>query len=178
MRKVALSKYTKEQIEETAMVDLAYDLLAEEKKAMHFSELFNIISEVKGLTKDEQNKLIVQFYTDLNVEGKIISVGQNMWGLKTWYPFEQIEDDILPFNEEEEKPKKKKKKKAAVEPEDELLVDEEEVDEEEDFDEDDLEEETVFDEDQDDEDTEFEDETEPLEFVDDEEEPYDDVNND
>lgn len=175
---MALSKYTKEQIEETAMVDLAYDLLAEEKKAMHFSELFNIISEVKGLTKDEQNKLIVQFYTDLNVEGKIISVGQNMWGLKTWYPFEQIEDDILPFNEEEEKPKKKKKKKAAVEPEDELLVDEEEVDEEEDFDEDDLEEETVFDEDQDDEDTEFEDETEPLEFVDDEEEPYDDVNND
>lgn len=160
------------------MVDLAYDLLAEEKKAMHFSELFNIISEVKGLTKDEQNKLIVQFYTDLNVEGKIISVGQNMWGLKTWYPFEQIEDDILPFNEEEEKPKKKKKKKAAVEPEDELLVDEEEVDDEEDFDEEDLEEETVFDEDQDDEDTEFEDETEPLEFVDDEEEPYDDVNND
>ena len=175
---MALSKYTKEQIEETAMVDLAYDLLAEEKKAMHFSELFNIISEVKGLTKDEQNKLIVQFYTDLNVEGKIISVGQNMWGLKTWYPFEQIEDDILPFNEEEEKPKKKKKKKAAVEPEDELLVDEEEVDDEEDFDEEDLEEETVFDEDQDDEDTEFEDEAEPLEFVDDEEEPYDDVNND
>ncbi|MGM8214981.1 DNA-directed RNA polymerase subunit delta [Bacillaceae bacterium W0354] len=109
---MTLDKYTKEQLEEISMVELAYEILIEEKKAMHFNELFDLITEAKGLTQSKKEEFIAQFYTDLNIDGKILSVGSNMWGIKAWYPYEQSEDDILPFNEEEEeKPKKKKKKK-------------------------------------------------------------------
>lgn len=121
---VTLNKFSKEEISEMSMVELAYEILAEEKKALHFNELFETIAEAKGLSEQQKENVIAQFYTDLNIEGKILSIGQNMWGLKAWYPYDQSEDDILLFpDEEEERPKKKRKKKTDDFIEDDVLVD-------------------------------------------------------
>lgn len=121
---MTLNKFSKEEISEMSMVELAYEILAEEKKALHFKELFETIAEAKGLSEQQKENVIAQFYTDLNIEGKILSIGQNMWGLKAWYPYDQSEDDILLFpDEEEERPKKKRKKKTDDFIEDDVLVD-------------------------------------------------------
>lgn len=134
------------------MVEVAYDILAEEKKAMNFNEIFELIAEAKEFTQEEKEEYIVQFYTDLNIDGRFMSVGSNIWGLKKWYPFDQQEDDTISFNEEIPKKKKKKKKddeveilEDEVEPElgeDEFDLDDDKErlfgDEEEDIDDDDL----------------------------------------
>ncbi len=152
MLEVTLEKYTKEEIKEVSMVEVAYDILAEEKKAMNFNEIFELIAEAKEFTQEEKEEYIVQFYTDLNIDGRFMSVGSNIWGLKKWYPFDQQEDDTISFNEEIPKKKKKKKKddeveilEDEVEPElgeDEFDLDDDKErlfgDEEEDIDDDDL----------------------------------------
>ncbi|SEQ91567.1 DNA-directed RNA polymerase subunit delta [Piscibacillus halophilus] len=149
---MTLEKYTKEEIKEVSMVEVAYDILAEEKKAMNFNEIFELIAEAKEFTQEEKEEYIVQFYTDLNIDGRFMSVGSNIWGLKKWYPFDQQEDDTISFNEEIPKKKKKKKKddeveilEDEVEPElgeDEFDLDDDKErlfgDEEEDIDDDDL----------------------------------------
>lgn len=158
MLEVTLEKYTKEELKEVSMVEVAYEILAEEKKAMNFNEIFELIAEAKEFTQEEKEEYIVQFYTDLNIDGRFMSVGSNIWGLKKWYPYDQQEDDTISFNEEIPKKKKKKKKK---EDDAELLEDEVEPelgeedftieeDDEELFDDDDDEEEIVEDDDEED----------------------------
>ncbi|WP_226669232.1 DNA-directed RNA polymerase subunit delta [Metabacillus litoralis] len=105
---MSLKQLTDEQIKEMAMVEVAYELFIEGKKPYVFSELVEEVATLLGLTKKQVEDKIAQFYTDINIDGRFICVGENMWGLRTWYPYEQIEEEIVPVT----KPKKKKSKAA------------------------------------------------------------------
>ena len=41
-------------------------------------------------------KHVVQFYTDLNTDGRFLNVGENQWGLRDWYSVDDIEEKIAP----------------------------------------------------------------------------------
>ena len=45
---------------------------------------------------DEIENRIVQFYTDLNTDGRFLNVGENQWGLRDWYSVDDIEEKIAP----------------------------------------------------------------------------------
>ncbi|WP_138420511.1 DNA-directed RNA polymerase subunit delta [Aquibacillus sediminis] len=136
---MALKKFTQDQIEDLAMIEMAKEILgANNKKAMDFRELFDQIAEIKGFSDAEKEAKLAQFYTDLNIDGSFLTIGSNLWGLKRWYPVDQIDDDVSA-----PKKKKKKKKKAAAKPKKEEVVAEPEADlsldeEELDFDDSDL----------------------------------------
>jgi DNA-directed RNA polymerase subunit delta len=125
---LSLKQLTEEQIKEMAMVEVAYELFEENRKPYLFSDLVEEIATLLGLTPQQVEDKIAQFYTDINIDGRFICVGENMWGLRTWYPYEQIEEEIVPVD----KPKKKKAKKGAVS---DLDEDFDEIDEELDYDE-------------------------------------------
>lgn len=61
--------------------------------------LYDIIDEFKSLGgyeyEDIENR-IVQFYTDLNTDGRFLNVGENLWGLRDWYSVDDIEEKIAP----------------------------------------------------------------------------------
>lgn len=108
---LGLKQYSKEQIKELAMVEVAYELFTEKKKPIIFKDLVNDISKTLGLSKEQVASKIAQFYTDVNIDGRFICVGENTWGLRIWYPYDQIEEEVVPVA----KPKKKKSKKAVDE---------------------------------------------------------------
>ncbi|WP_399207073.1 DNA-directed RNA polymerase subunit delta [Sutcliffiella rhizosphaerae] len=157
---MALDHLTAEDIKEMSLIEIATGIFAEKKQSVTFSELLTEIKELTGFTDENLKGKISQFYTDLNIDGRFICIGENQWGLRAWYPYDQIEEETTP----QVKTKKKKVKKAVDE---ELESDEfEDLDEEElefddleDYEEDDdAEEEEDFDadDDSDDDDEEFE----------------------
>lgn len=81
-----------EQIKEMAMVDLAFRYLTESKKPYNFNELYSELSQLKGLTEVETKSLIAQIYTEINLDGRFICLGDNQWGLKRWYLVETQEE--------------------------------------------------------------------------------------
>jgi DNA-directed RNA polymerase subunit delta len=173
---LSLKQLTEEQIKEMAMVEVAYELFVEGKKPYVFSELVEEIATLLGLSKQQVEDKIAQFYTDINIDGRFICVGENMWGLRTWYPYEQIEEEIVPAV----KPKKKKAKKAKEDDFDEIdeFDDFDEAEEEDDLEEDDFDdvddELEDFDEDDDDDDDLLEDDEEfDLDEEDDEDDDLD-----
>lgn len=101
-----LDQYSREELKGKSMLGLASLILKDTKKALDFQELYNQITELKGLTKQAKENQIAQFYTELNVDGRFITLGSNIWGLKEWYPIDQADEQITPT------PKKRKKKKA------------------------------------------------------------------
>ncbi|CDQ18804.1 DNA-directed RNA polymerase subunit delta [Halobacillus karajensis] len=126
---MSLKEMSQEQIQETSMIVLATKILEDEREAIDFNEIFNRIAAMKDFTDAQKEQYIAQFYTDMNIDGQFMTIGTNRWGLKKWYPVEQMEEEIA--NLPQKRKKKKKKKKPSKLLEDELGVSEFDADEEE-----------------------------------------------
>ncbi|MGP4069350.1 DNA-directed RNA polymerase subunit delta [Halobacillus sp. B29] len=129
---MSVKELSKDQINETSMIELATIILEEEREAIDFNEIFHRIAKLKGFTEAEKEQYIAQFYTDMNIDGGFMTIGTNRWGLKRWYPVEQMEEEIASLPQK----RKKKKKKPSKLLEDELGVSEYDNNEEEDLEED------------------------------------------
>ncbi|WP_433773092.1 DNA-directed RNA polymerase subunit delta [Bacillus wiedmannii] len=98
-------QYSPEELKECSMIEVVHSVLGDKKQATTFNELVKEIAQVLGLSQEQVNAKLAQFYTDLNIDGRFINLGENRWGLRSWYPYEQIDEEILP----QPKPKKKRK---------------------------------------------------------------------
>ena len=150
---MTLAKMSVEDIREMAFIEIANLLLIEKKEAIDFKVMMDEIQKLLGLSNEEVAEKIGQFYTDLNVDGRFISIGDNRWGLKGWYPVEQVEEETVPAS----KVKKKKGKKVIEDDDDFDVIDEDDLDFDDidDFDDDDDDEDLIdddFDEDVDEDD--------------------------
>ncbi|SDJ75326.1 DNA-directed RNA polymerase subunit delta [Salimicrobium halophilum] len=127
---MSLKDLTQQQIDETSMLEMAYVVLEDQHQTYDFNDLFHQIADMKGFSEARKEDAIAQFYTDMNLDGRFTTTGTNQWGLRKWYPIEQMEEDIA--NLPKVRKKKKKKKKPSKLLEDELGVSEYDSDDDED----------------------------------------------
>ena len=126
---------------ELSMVEVAHAILEAKNEVLDFNQLLVEIQEYMELSDEALESRMTRFYTDLNIDGSFISLGDNRWGLRDWYPIDSIDEEIATSMEDEEvkKPRKKRKKVNAFgsddlidynddDPEDEELIDDEELD--------------------------------------------------
>lgn len=156
---------SKEELQEMSFVEIAFHLLNEKRDSISFFDLLDEIAAALELSDEEKEARMAQFYTDLNIDGRFIALEGNRWGLREWFPIDQVDDEV---NTPTTTKKKKKKKAALLDDEDELLLDEDDLDFDLDDEYDDYDD---YDEDEEDED-EDEDEDDDLDILDDDE--YDD----
>ncbi|MCA1065489.1 DNA-directed RNA polymerase subunit delta [Rossellomorea sp. AcN35-11] len=160
---MSLKQLSKEELRQTSFIELAHEILVEKKQPMAFEE---VVSEIKGLLeisdKEVRNRLL-QFYTDLNIDGRFIAMGDNRWGLREWYPVDQIEEETVPTM------KSSKKKKAKKKDDDDLDLDDFDDLDDEDLDYDDLDDTDDDDDLTDDDDDAVDDEDDDLDIDEDEE---------
>ena len=91
-----IQDYTKQMVDEKSFIDMAYTLLNDKGETMN---LYDIIDEFRALGDYEYEEIenrVVQFYTDLNTDGRFLNVGENLWGLRDWYSVDDIEEKIAP----------------------------------------------------------------------------------
>ncbi|WP_240688033.1 DNA-directed RNA polymerase subunit delta [Pseudalkalibacillus hwajinpoensis] len=157
----SLKQLSAEDIQETSMIDIMYYILQDEKKPVSFYTLMERIGKMKGLSSTQLQEMLAEVYTNLNTDGRFVTLGDNQWGLKGWYPVEQTQEELATTI----KPKKRKKSSD----DDELGFDEDAEDDLEDLEVDDLDD---FDDDD------FDDDTEDLDDEDIDEDDDDDVEDD
>jgi DNA-directed RNA polymerase subunit delta len=87
-----------EKIRETAMVDLAYDILKRKGEPMLYQNIMREVANMKEFTEEDIEKYIAQLYTEVNIDGRFICVGRSLWGLRAWYPTEQATDSAVAAN--------------------------------------------------------------------------------
>ena len=99
--------------DELSMIEVAHAILEERADVMDFSDLVNQIQNYLGKSDSEIRDALAQFYTDLNIDGSFISLGDNRWGLRSWYAIDSIDEEVNHGleDEEEDKPRRKKRKK-------------------------------------------------------------------
>ena len=148
---------------ELSMVEVAHAILEAKNEVLDFNQLLVEIQEYMELSDEALEARMARFYTDLNIDGSFISLGDNRWGLRDWYPIDSIDEEIATSMEDEEvkKPRKKRKKVNAFGTEDDLIdyndddPEDEELLDDEDLDSDDLDDDIDVDLDDDDEEDEI-----------------------
>ena len=131
MHDLNFREMTKEQLAEESLIDLAYAILEEGKAAIAFNDLVKEIQNLNGFSDAEMKSRLVQFYTDMNIDGRFLLNHESGWGLREWYKVETIEEETAPTVKA-----RKKKSKAVIDDEDEIIdLDEEDIVFDEDFDE-------------------------------------------
>ncbi|CAM3765219.1 DNA-directed RNA polymerase subunit delta [Alicyclobacillus pomorum] len=88
---VAISKST-EEIREMPLVELACEILKVKKEPYYFRDLMAEIQQLRGMSDDEVKDVIARLYTEINIDGRFVCIGQNVWGLKRWYPVDKVAD--------------------------------------------------------------------------------------
>ncbi|MEM1502753.1 DNA-directed RNA polymerase subunit delta [Domibacillus sp. 8LH] len=132
---VSLQQHSKEELKEMSFLELAHLILADKREPVAFNDLLSEIQKHLEISEQEVKGRMVQFYTDLNIDGSFLPLGENRWGLRAWYPVEKLEEETT---NAPVKTRKKKAKKAVEDDFEEDILEEEDdlIDfEEEDFDE-------------------------------------------
>jgi len=119
---------TTAQLQEESLIDIGFAILEDKKNSLTLTELFDEIQNLNGFTDEEMASRKPQFYTDMNIDGRFLAIAENQWGLREWYPVEQIEEESAPTV-------KVRKKKAKVVDDELDDLDEDEIIFEEEFDE-------------------------------------------
>jgi DNA-directed RNA polymerase subunit delta len=94
MSKPYTLKISPEEAKEMPMVDLAFLILKEANTPFYYRDLMQEIAKIKGYSDDEVMDVIAQLYTEINIDGRFACVGNNLWGLKRWYPVDKSEDGV------------------------------------------------------------------------------------
>ena len=113
---------TKEQLAEESMIDIAYAVLAEKGEHLTLRQLMDEVRKLNGVTVRAMADKLPRVNTDINIDGRFLSIDDIRWGLREWYPVDQLEVESAPVV------RARRKKKASAEDEDDL-DDLEEVDE-------------------------------------------------
>ncbi len=98
---------------ELSMIEVAHAILEQRGDVMDFSDLANQIQNYLGKSDSEIRDSLAQFYTDLNIDGSFISLGDNRWGLRSWYAVDSIDEEVNHGMDEEDEdtPRRRKRKK-------------------------------------------------------------------
>ncbi len=175
MHELNFREMTKEQLAEESLINLAYAILTEKRASVSFNDLLTIIKELVGYSDEDIKSRLLQFYTDMNVDGRFLFNQETGWGLREWFKVEQIEEETAPSVKTH-----KKKSKATLDEDDELEEDleEDDIDFDEDYEEF-VEEDEEIDEEKEDIDFDDEEDIEDIEdeidedFIEEEEEEFD-----
>ncbi len=108
---VGLDDFQGQNKDELSMIEVARAILQDSGKRMAFADIVNAVQNFLGKSDEEIRERLPQFYTDMNTDGEFISMGDNVWALRSWFPYESVDEEVNHPEDEEDVPRKKHHKK-------------------------------------------------------------------
>lgn len=93
--------------EELSMIECAYAFLNQRGEITDFAEILQAVQAYLEMSDEETDRLMSRFHTDINIDGRFISLGDNRWGLRSWYAIDEINEETIQSSNEEVEPRRK-----------------------------------------------------------------------
>ena len=97
---------TKDQLAEESTINLAYAVLKENGEHLTLRQIMDEVRKLNGMTVRASSEKLLQFNTDINIDGRFLAVDDTRWGLREWYPVDQLEAESAPVVRTRRKKKK------------------------------------------------------------------------
>ena len=74
-----------------SLLDIAYDYVESTSNGCSFNELWAHVVETAELTKEVADKKVARFYTNLMLDGRFVTLGDNIWDLRSRNTFDKAD---------------------------------------------------------------------------------------
>ncbi len=81
-------------VQKKSMTDVAYKLLQDKKEKLSFEQLWSGITKELAFTEDQARARIASFYTQLIIDGRFVTLGENVWDLRERCTFDKVHIDM------------------------------------------------------------------------------------
>ena len=77
-----------------SLLDYAYDYVSQSKEQVSFKDLWAYVCKEAGLDEAAALKKVSSFYTNLMLDGRFVTLGENMWDLRSRHTFDKVHIDM------------------------------------------------------------------------------------
>ena len=77
-----------------SLLDYAYDYVSAQKQQSKFQDIWDYCVKEAGLSEDEAKARVSRFYTNLMLDGRFVTLGENEWDLRSRHKFEKVHIDM------------------------------------------------------------------------------------
>ena len=77
-----------------SLLEFAFDYVSASKEPVAFSDMWKYIVENAGLSEEEAKARIASFYTNLMLDGRFVTLGENQWDLRSRQTFDKVHIDM------------------------------------------------------------------------------------
>ena len=77
-----------------SLLDYAYDYVSQSKEQVSFKDLWAYVCKEAGLDEATALKKVSSFYTNLMLDGRFVTLGENMWDLRSRHTFDKVHIDM------------------------------------------------------------------------------------
>lgn len=117
-----------------SLIEYAYEFVSKHKESVNFKEIWEYVKKEAGLSEEQANAKVGQFFTNMMLDGRFITLGENEWDLRERHVFDKVhidmrdvysdvqtsDDDIEEKDEEEEEYNKVFEEDSGSEPEEDV----------------------------------------------------------
>lgn len=77
-----------------SQLDIAYNIIKDSGKVQEFSSLWDEVAKIKEFTPEEKEEKVSRFYTNLIIDSRFVSLGDNTWDLRENQTFDKVKLDM------------------------------------------------------------------------------------
>lgn len=77
-----------------SLLDHAYDFVSKSKEPVSFQDIWKYVVEQAGLDEETAAKRVSSFYTNILLDGRFVTLGDNNWDLRVRQTFDKVHIDM------------------------------------------------------------------------------------
>ena len=77
-----------------SLIEHAYEFVSKQEGPVNFSKIWEYVKEQSGLSEEDALKKAGQFYTNILLDGRFVTLGENEWDLRERHTFDKVHIDM------------------------------------------------------------------------------------
>ena len=77
-----------------SLIEYAYEFVSKHKESVNFKEIWEYVKKEAGLNEEQANAKVGQFFTNMMLDGRFITLGENEWDLRERHVFDKVHIDM------------------------------------------------------------------------------------
>ena len=85
-----------------SLLDYAFDFVNQSKEPVSFKDLWAYVVKESQIDDELAARKVSSFFTNLLLDGRFVTLGENTWDLRSRHPFKEVHHDMKAFYAAEE----------------------------------------------------------------------------